>query len=307
METSDPGADFLDAEAEKRPDVKSALDYAEEVHKLWVDGLPAGDKTGWPSLDKHYTVAPGQLTIITGWPGSGKSEWTDALMVNLSRQNWKFAICSFENLPVQIHIAKLMEKIAGKPFGSGPRERIPQDHLNEHLDALSESFRFITQRKEGISLERIVESAEGYLNEEGDKRRGLIIDPWNEIEHWRPQGISETEYVSQQLSFIRNWARAHSVHVWIVAHPAKQPRDAKGLLVQPRPDMIAGSQHWWNKADCALTVWRDPEHPEMKTVDIIVQKVRFKHIGKPGTVSLEYDRITGRYSESERDLYVARG
>jgi twinkle protein len=71
--------------------------------------------------------------------------------------------------------------------------------------------------------------------------------------------------------------------------------------------MIAGSQHWWNKADCALTVWRDPEHPEMKTVDIIVQKVRFKHIGKPGTVSLEYDRITGRYSESERDLYVARG
>jgi hypothetical protein len=61
--------------------------------------------------------------------------------------------------------------------------------------------------------------------------------------------------------------------------------------------MISGSQHWWNKADCAVTVWRDPERPESRDVDIVVQKIRFKQIGRPGVATLEYDRITGRYSE----------
>ncbi len=63
--------------------------------------------------------------------------------------------------------------------------------------------------------------------------------------------------------------------------------------------MISGSQHWWNKADCAITVWRDMENLDRAEVDVHIQKIRFKHIGKPGLVSLTYDRITGRYSEPE--------
>ena len=31
--------------------------------------------TGWPGLDKFYRVVPGEVTVITGVPGSGKSEW----------------------------------------------------------------------------------------------------------------------------------------------------------------------------------------------------------------------------------------
>jgi twinkle protein len=67
------------------------------VNALWEAGLPPGEKTGWPSIDKLYTVAPGQLTIITGWPGSGKSEWLDALLVNLMHQGWYTSIFSPEN------------------------------------------------------------------------------------------------------------------------------------------------------------------------------------------------------------------
>jgi hypothetical protein len=32
-------------------------------------------------------------------------------------------------------------------------------------------------------------------------------------------------------------------------------------------------------------------------VDIHIQKIRFKHIGRPGIVQLRYDRVTGRYFE----------
>lgn len=290
------GAAWADEQVEQAPQIKSALDYSEQVAELWRKGLPPGDKTGWPSVDKHYTVAPGQLSIVTGFPGAGKSEWLDALMVNLSMQSWKFAVCSFENLPVELHISKLMEKLSHKPFGNGPNERIREDELNEYCDDISRNFRFITAKNGSISLRKIVDVGAKYLLPDDGLKRGLVVDPYNELEHWRPPGMSETEYVSEQLSFIRNWARANEVHVWIVAHPAKVPRE-NGKLPTPRPDMISGSAHWWNKADCAITIWRDPERPEDRAVDIIVQKVRFKHIGKPGCVTLNYDRITGCYTE----------
>lgn len=41
---------------------------------------------------------PGELTVITGVPNSGKSEWIDALLCNINANHeWKFALCSMEN------------------------------------------------------------------------------------------------------------------------------------------------------------------------------------------------------------------
>ena len=40
---------------------------------------------------------PGELTIVTGVPNSGKSEWIDALLCNLATEHgWSFAMCSME-------------------------------------------------------------------------------------------------------------------------------------------------------------------------------------------------------------------
>jgi twinkle protein len=268
------------------------------VLKLWEEGLPPGDKTGWPSVDKYYSVVPGQVTIITGWPGSGKSEWLDALLVNLMHQEWRTAIFSPENQPTEIHVAKLVEKVSGKPFGRGPTERITKEELHEFmLDILRARFTWVDPPADGgLSAAKVIEAAEPWLNGFPDAKRGLVIDPWNELEHWRPNGMSETEYISQTLSYIRNWARKNNVHVWLVAHPQKMRRE-EGKLPVPKPDMISGSQHWWNKADVAITVWRNMEDPMDQNVDVHILKVRFKHIGRPGVVTLRYDRVTGRYHE----------
>jgi twinkle protein len=41
---------------------------------------------------------PGELSVVTGVPNSGKSEWIDALICNLALNNgWTFALCSMEN------------------------------------------------------------------------------------------------------------------------------------------------------------------------------------------------------------------
>lgn len=279
-----------------RPRLVGPIAAREGLIELWEHGMPPGDRTGWPSLDKLYTVAPGQMTVVTGWPSSGKSEWLDAMLVNLARQGWNIAMFSPENQPVRLHIAKMLEKWSGKPFSAGPTPRMTLDEVSEYSDELGQHFCYMAVESGALSPESVLAAATDYLSVTVGKR-GLVIDPWNELEHWRPPGLSETEYISKTLSLIRNWARNNETHVWIVAHPQKLRRDDGGKLPVPTPDAISGSAHFWNKADCAITVWRDLGNLESHEVKIYVQKVRFKHIGRTGVIELKWDRVNGRYAE----------
>lgn len=278
------------------PDCRSLLNV------LYSFGMRRGSSTGWKCVDEHYTVAPGQLTVVTGWPGSGKSEWVDALLVNLARGDWRFAVYSPENHPIEVHAAKIMEKWVGMPFGEGPTQRMSYPEVLVAEEQIGARFGFIAPPEEApLKAEDVLDAAGEYFLRFGDEpiKRGVVIDPWNELDHLRPADLSETEYISRVLSYVRGWARNWKAHVWLVAHPAKQRRE-EGKLPVPRPDMIAGSQHWWNKADNCITVWRDYD-AQTQEVDIHVQKVRFKHIGRIGATTLNYDRVTGRYWEPRRE------
>ncbi len=77
----------------------SFADFWGEIYEYYMQQRPyeTGVSSGWECLDQYYRVVPGELTVVTGVPNSGKSEWLDALLVNLSRDNnWSFAMCSFE-------------------------------------------------------------------------------------------------------------------------------------------------------------------------------------------------------------------
>ncbi len=279
--------------------MRTAESLRKRLNVLWAAGLVRGASTGWECIDELYTVAPGLLTVVTGWPNCGKSEWVDALALNLVRQDWVVAYFSPENMPLEVHLSKLTEKWLGKPFGRGPSERMDYDEADAAAAELGDRIAFLDPGEDALRIEDVIDQASlHFANFDVRTNRMLIIDPWNEIRH-DMGGDSETQYISQALGFVRRWAREWKVHVIIVAHPAKQPRDG-GKLPVPRPDMIAGSQHWWNKADQCITVWRDYD-AGTADVEIHVQKVRFKQHGKIGKATLEYDRVTGRYHEPMRD------
>ena len=54
--------------------------------------------------------------------------------------------------------------------------------------------------------------------------RGLVIDPWNELEPLRPPAMSETEYISHSLKRVRVFARQRGVVV-------RRPLHRKRVLV----------------------------------------------------------------------------
>jgi twinkle protein len=270
-----------------------------EVRSLYEDGgLPRGSSTGWPAIDALYTVGLGQWTLVTGTPGSGKSEWLDAVMVNLARsEKWRFIIYSPENWPLALHHSKIIEKYLGKPFNPGPTPRLTAEELEDAEDWMKGKFLFAKPDKPDVFT--ILSESSRYVGHTW--KTGIVIDPWNQLEHYRPVGLSETEYVSQTLTQVINWVREHNCHLWLVAHPSKLQRNKEGKLPVPTPHDVSGSAHFWNKADNCITVWRD-QVERSQEVDVHVQKVRFKHIGHVGLATLLYDRVTGQYFEKPTNV-----
>lgn len=277
-------------------------DSAQQVVDLYVRGLPRGKMTGWENVDALYTVKPGELCIVTGMPGSGKSEWVDALMMNLAQTyGWRFGVFSPENQPVERHIVKLVEKHTGLPFSAGPTERITKDELPKSLWWLNQHFYFLSQSDDGLTVDAVLQRARALVRRHGIN--GLVIDPWNELDHSRPGNLTETEYISQCLTKLRRFARLHGVHLWLVAHPTKLKKEEKtGKYPAPTLYDISGSAHWRNKADDGITVHRDPVEGS-KEVEIHVGKIRFKEVGRVGVTRLVYDKVTGRYDTPPADRW----
>ncbi|MEQ1794300.1 MAG: DnaB-like helicase C-terminal domain-containing protein [Nitrospira sp.] len=279
--------------------VLSVEDAAEDVAQLYSEGLRGGVSTGWATLDQCYTVRPGELTILTGIPSHGKSQFLDALAVNLAKQEgWTIGLCSPENLPVARHIAKQVELYTGFPFREGRTQRLPREGLVSALDWLNRHMVFIAP-DDCMSILAVLDRAKGLVSRYGI--RGLVLDPWNEFDHTRPSGLTETEYISTALGMVRRFARRYGVHVWLVAHPQKLYRRDDGSYPVPTPYDISGSAHFRNKADNCLTVWRDEQEPG-SPVKLYVQKIRFREVGKVGVVELHWNPVNGRYSDTMMKL-----
>ena len=156
-------------------------------------------------------------------------------------------------------------------------------------------FFFILPDEDNLSIDEVLSLARILVFREGIK--GLVIDPWNELDHNRPMGITETEYISQALTKIRRFARTNDVHVWVVAHPTKLQKGTDGSYPVPSPYDVSGSAHWRNKADNCLSIWRDLANPSDRGVQVHVQKIRFKENGKIGMATLSYEYSTGKYRD----------
>ena len=271
--------------------VFSVLDIEDELQSLLDNGLPQGEPTGWEGVDRLYTPAAGQWTLVTGIPSMGKSEWLDALAINIAEQaGWVFGVCSPENQPITWHTAKLLEKRMSKRIKPGS---VTDKEFSDAKQWLHQHFHFILP--ESPTLESVLDKAKVLVRRHGLK--GLIIDPYNELDHTRrKEGINETEYVSAFLTQLRTFARQQSVHIWLVAHPAKLFKDKDGTYPVPDGYSVSGSAHFYNKADNIVAVHRDVNNPNAST-EVHVQKIRSRWLGNRGVANLKWRPECGRFRD----------
>ena len=274
-------------------------DYFDALDSLYEDGLQGGVSTGWPEVDRYYTVRPGEMTIITGIPSHGKSTWLTALTVNLTHEfGWKWSIFSPENQPLQRYMGIIAGMHVGKPFGKGYTERINKQELQESKKWLDEHYYFTQPNDNELTVDSLLKKAKETIDRYGVN--AIILDPWNEIDSTRPSGQSETEHINLSLGKVRRFGRLHQVHMFIVAHPQKLQKDKDEKYPVPTAYEISGSAHWYNKGDAIIAVWRNPKD-EAKEVIVYVQKVRFREVGRVGEIKMKHDVVTGRYSDVKGD------
>lgn len=292
------GPDYLrmmieDAEPFPVEGIITANDVARELDDLYDNGIDRGLTIGFPILDNHYRIKPGYMSIVTGIPGHGKSGVVDNIVAKLAEEHgWTFTIFSPEQQPAHKHFQHLIEIHAGKPMLDGPTPRMSREEMHAARRWVNDHFSMLTP--EDPSIDNILALAKIEVFRRGVK--GIVLDPWNELEHMRPKHQSETEYISSALSQFRRFAIAHQVHVWIVAHPTKLRKTDEGAEPIPTLYDIAGSANFRNKADIGISIWRDLTLNDSK-VQVHITKVRYADQGELGAVQFAYDKPSKRIWE----------
>lgn len=275
-----------DAPEVKVEGVYTVSDFEQSLDALFEEGWQRGVTIGHFNFDQYCSFETKRLCVVTGIPGSGKSEFIDEMAERLNiRYGWRFAYFSPENAPLAYHASKLIEKFVGKRFARTTMLPSEYKQVKEHLE---KNFFFIAPT-DNYKVENILEKAKFLVRRKGIK--ALVIDPYNRLEN--EQGTrSETQYISELLDKLTNFAQRNDLLIILMAHPTKQPKNKDGIIEAPTLYDISGSAHFYNKADFGIVVHRDRVQD---VVQVHVQKVKFRHLGSCGTALFKYNINNGRY------------
>ena len=243
-----------------------------------------------PGLEGHLRIRRGDLLVVTGPPGHGKSSFVNNLVCNMA-WHWRVttAIASFEQVVVpdlrrvlRSYRIECLEK-----FMSEQQKRAADEWINERFVFLQGG------EDEDVTLDWLLErfAAARYRNNAAIG----VIDPWNEVSIVnKPSDWSTEQFVSQSLREIKRFARVHDMAMVVVAHPRKLARDKNGKIPKPTLWDIADSASWANRCDAGIVIYRTDLFGG--PTQISVEKSRdYYAIGTPGMVTLNWNPDQSRF------------
>ena len=262
-------------------------------------GRPKGDKTHYENFGDHFSYLHGDITLVTGIPSHGKSNFIRQLMVIKSyHDSWKWACYVPEDYPVDIFYDDLVHCYCAKYPSS---ENISKSQYDEARLFVRDHFFCITTYAEDG---KIMLPDNNFINERIEFLKlkygvnAYVKDPWNKIHH---QYISrEDQYLAEALSREKFFA-AHYDCAFYVAHPKGMRKDLKtGAYPMPTPYDISGGAMWYNMFDNILIVHRPQVHQDKYDKSVVINAHKIKKqklVGKPGSVTMMYEYKKNRYYE----------
>lgn len=279
------------------------LDYLEGEPKEWpVSGLyrlsqiPEPSpivvwRPGFPEWESKIGFAPGMLSVLTGYPGHGKTLIGMQMWFNMCRDyELRAAVASFETSAKPHHRRNLRQF-----WHQRPQMELTDQELKTADTWIEDHFLWINHPDRRPSFGWFLDLAEVAVIRHGAKI--VQIDPWNKLEADRPPDVRETDWIRDCLNQAMSFAKDFNVHFQILAHPAKS-MDVKQRSARPVLEDIAGSRHWENIVDQGLAVFRPKvfEDGTRKTeASLFHLKSRFEEIGHPCKLDVEYDLKTCSY------------
>jgi len=223
-------------------ELRSAADYASEV----VDLLAAhnhqqGLRTPWKKIGEQLLFRPGELTVIAGINGHGKSQLVGFMAAHAMRNGARVCMASLE-FKVAGWLARLCRQIGAQPN--------PTPGFTQHIvQWLGEGRLWIYDAQGTAKWPRMLD-----VFRYAHRRYGIelfIIDNLTGL------GIGEEDMQGQKeaaLAFA-NFARDEQCHIWLVHHIRKGASEHEA----PGKMDIKGSGAITDLASTVLTVWRNKE------------------------------------------------
>lgn len=287
------------------PGIYSLDDGVKEIMlDQYHNGRKMGVTTHFPEFDKCFTFLAGDITLVTGIPGHGKSQWLRQLMVLKSMfDGWKWACFVPEDFPVDYFFEDLCHIFVGKSSDKkAGDERMSEAELIEAMAFIKEHF-FCIYPEPDLETGRIPLPTNEWIN---DRIRFLklkygvnayVKDPWNKIYH--DFQYREDQYLAQELSKEKFFASGYDAALYI-AHPLKQQKNKLGGYDCPTAYDINGGAMFYNMMDNIWAVHRPNifENKEDKLVEIHVHKIKkHKVVGKPGITNTYFNWKSCRYHQ----------
>lgn len=206
--------------------------------------------TGYKELDKRIIgLLLGDVTVLSGGSGAGKSSWIDCVALNAIQRGYKVGIWSGELQDFRFQ-SWINQIAAGKNYvckreGFENYYYAPKNISNQISNWL-EGKLFLYNNNYGSKWQQLFADVKELVDKEGvqlivlDNLMALQIDNY------------EGDKYTQQTKFIndlKEYAKAKNVHVLLVCHPRKE-----GIFL--RKESISGTADLTNLADSVFIIHR---------------------------------------------------
>lgn len=273
-------------------------DLREGIFDLYTNGLP---ETIYPKhecfgdLKNIFSVMKGQLTVVTGIPSHGKSNFSEWWALNLVKDyNMKLSMFTPEHSPMELHQTTLIQKAVGRNFWKEKDglPRISPVDIERYIKWANEKI-YITLPENGDqpNWDWIFDKFKEQMYSYGVDM--FIIDAFNKVKLPRGNKIDE---INDVLSRLTMFCQVHNVTCVLVAHPTKMKKNEQGTYEIPTLYDVAGSADFRNQTHNGFAIHRyfetENEQGHTKFVNL---KTKFSFQGDIGaSTEFLYHEPTGR-------------
>jgi twinkle protein len=239
----------------------NASDLSSDILDLYENGVPktiAPTKRCFGDTKKIFSTLQGQLTVITGIPSHGKSNFLEWYILNLiDEYDLKASFFSPEHSPMEMHMANFIQKAVGKPFYKDIEnvKKCDKTDIQRFVDWSKERL-YLTGGGAGevVDWDWLLEKFKEQLFNFGINI--FIVDAWNKVQ--MPNGMFGKDAIDQTLTKLTAFCQQNNVQVFLVAHPTKMKKNEKtGKYEVPDLYSVSGSADFRNQTHNGFTIYRE--------------------------------------------------
>lgn len=236
--------------------LKFAIQYRQQLYDLMFpkDGEAPGYRLPNCDFGDHFKIRPGEVTVVSGFGGHGKSEFLNDLIVSMCEEyGEKAVIGSFETPPART-LLSMARQISGRRrivfVDDAGNETVDEKGFDDACQMLNNDvlfYDFVGTAESKKALEAYGLAARMY----GVKF--FVIDSLMcmDIEEDDSQGQKEF------MNLLREFVLKYGVHMFVVAHSRKPTEKKREETYIPWKHDILGSVHISNLAWNVLIPWRN--------------------------------------------------